>query len=40
MPIVRFEKIPLYNAVNAVKGYAQIGIFSPLEVIQYEDEGL
>jgi predicted nucleic acid-binding protein len=34
--IVHFEKIPLYNAVNVLKGYANIGIFSPLEVIQYE----
>lgn len=34
--IVHFEKIPLYNAVNILKGYSNIGIFSPLEVIQYE----
>src|SRR5262245_61418020 len=34
--IVHFEKIPLYNAVNTLKGYATIGIFSPLEVIKYE----
>ncbi len=34
--IVHFEKIPLYNRVNAQKGYSAIGIFSPLEVIQYE----
>jgi predicted nucleic acid-binding protein len=34
--IVHFEKIPLYNAVNMLKGYSSIGIFSPLEVIQYE----
>ena len=34
--IVHFEKIPLYNAVNTLKGYGNIGIFSPLEVIQYE----
>ncbi len=32
--IVHFEKIPLYNAVNVVKGYSNVGIFSPLEVIQ------
>lgn len=34
--IVHFEKIPKYNAVNTLKGYGSIGIFSPLEVIQYE----
>ncbi len=35
--IVHFRKIPLYNAVNAVHGYPSIGIFSPREVIEYED---
>lgn len=35
--IVHFQKIPLYNAVNILKGYTQINIFSPLEVIDYED---
>lgn len=35
--IVHFEKIPLYNAVNTLHGYQQINIFSPLEVIRYED---
>ena len=34
--IVHFEKIPLYNAVNTLNGYGTVGIFSPLEVIQYE----
>jgi predicted nucleic acid-binding protein len=34
--IVHFEKIPLYNAVNTLRGYGTIGIFSPLEVITYE----
>jgi hypothetical protein len=34
--IVHFEKIPLYNAVNMLKGYGTIGIFSPLEVIAHE----
>ncbi|MDJ0509521.1 MAG: hypothetical protein QNJ64_09750 [Crocosphaera sp.] len=34
--IVHFQKIPLYRAINAVKGYAQIDIYSPLEVINYE----
>jgi predicted nucleic acid-binding protein len=32
--IVHFEKIPLYNAVNVLNGYSNVGIFSPLEVIQ------
>lgn len=36
--IVHFQKIPLYNAVNAIRGYHQVAIFSPLEVIRYEDE--
>ncbi|OQX01615.1 MAG: hypothetical protein BWK80_59595 [Desulfobacteraceae bacterium IS3] len=36
--IVHFDKIPKYNAVNILKGYRQIGIYSPLEVIQYEDQ--
>ena len=36
--IVHFEKIPKYNAVNILQGYSKIGIFSPLEVIAYEDE--
>ena len=35
--IVHFDKIPKYNAVNMLHGYGHIGIFSPLEVIQYED---
>ena len=36
--IVHFQKIPLYNAINVLEGYTQIAIFSPLEVLQYEDE--
>ena len=32
------EKIPKYNAVNILQGYSKIGIFSPLEVIAYENE--
>ena len=35
--IVHFDKIPKYNAVNILKGHRQIGIYSPSEVIQYED---
>lgn len=38
--IVHFRKIPLYNAINAIHGYPQITIFSPLEVIRYEDEDI
>jgi len=34
--IVHFEKIPLYNAVNVLNGWGHIGIYSPLEVIEYE----
>ncbi len=33
--IVHFDKIPKYNAVNTLNGYGNIGIYSPLEVIQY-----
>ena len=36
--IVHFQKIPLYNAMNTLGGYQQIAIFSPREVIRYEDE--
>jgi predicted nucleic acid-binding protein len=36
--IVHFDKIPLYNEVNAAEGYGAIAIHSPLEVIGYEDE--
>jgi predicted nucleic acid-binding protein len=35
--IVNFQKIPMYNAVNASQGYRPIGIYSPLEVTGYED---
>jgi Na+/citrate or Na+/malate symporter len=35
--IVNFQKIPMYNAVNASLGYHPIGIYSPLEVTGYED---
>ena len=37
--IVHFGRIPLYNAVNLINGHPAIGIHSPLEVIEYEDEG-
>jgi len=36
--IVHLEKVPLYNAVSVVKGYREIAIYSPLEVISYEEE--
>jgi len=35
--IVNFQKIPMYNAVNTLHGYREIAIYSPLEVIEYED---
>ena len=35
--IVHFEKIPKYNAVNTLKGYRSIEIFSPSQVIDYGD---
>jgi hypothetical protein len=36
--IVHFEKIPLYNAINTVNGFQNIAIFSPQEVIKYEEK--
>lgn len=36
--IVHLDKIPLYNAVNVLHGFSPIGIFSPREVIRYEEE--
>ncbi|GJL84164.1 MAG: hypothetical protein DHS20C01_37980 [marine bacterium B5-7] len=36
--IVHYDKISLYNAVNILKRHETISIFSPLEVIVYEDE--
>ena len=38
--IVHFDKIPKYNAVNTLNNYGQIGIYSPLEVISYDNDGL
>ena len=35
--IVNYKKIPLYNAVNILKGYEKIEIYSPLEIINNED---
>ncbi len=35
--IVNFQKIPMYNAVNTRQGYREMSIYSPLEVIEYED---
>ncbi|HRY18746.1 MAG TPA: type II toxin-antitoxin system VapC family toxin [Candidatus Competibacteraceae bacterium] len=35
--IVHFQKIPKYNAVNTLNSYHSINIFSPLEVIEYDD---
>ena len=35
--IVHFQKIPRYNAVNALHGHSAIAIHSPLEVIPDED---
>ena len=36
--IVHFQKIPKYNAVNALNGYHSINIYPPSSVIFYEDE--
>jgi predicted nucleic acid-binding protein len=36
--IVHFEKIPRYNAVNALRGFDPVRIHSPLELIGHEDD--
>lgn len=36
--IVHFQKIPLFNAVNTLHGYNNLMIYSPLEVIENEDQ--
>jgi hypothetical protein len=36
--IVHSEKVPLYNAVNALEGYSSLNIYSPSEVVRYEEE--
>ena len=33
-----FDQVRLYNAVNTLQGHANIAIYSPREVIAYEDE--
>jgi hypothetical protein len=38
--IVHFDKIRLYNAVNAIEGYRTVDIRSPREVIDYESQDL
>lgn len=38
--IVHYQKVPLYNAVNALKGYPSLRIHSPQEVIEYEDQDI
>ena len=38
--IVNFQKIPKYNAVNTLHGYGDIAIYSPLEVVEHEDEDI
>lgn len=37
--IVHREKAPRYNAVNTLRGTPEIGIYSPAEIIRYEDGG-
>ncbi len=36
--IVHVDKGPKYNGVNAVRGYRDLAIHSPAEVIQYEED--
>lgn len=35
--IVHARKIPLYNAINVLRGYVALAIHSPSEVIDYEE---
>ena len=36
--IVNFRRIPMYNAVNILRGYSDIAIYSPREVTENEEE--
>ena len=36
--IVHYDKIRLFNAVNAELGYRELQIYSPREVINYEED--
>ncbi len=36
--IVHFEKIPLYNGVNIICGFAPLAIHTPQEMVHYEDK--
>ena len=36
--IVRFDKIRLFNAVNLELGYKQLQIYSPREVVRYDEQ--
>jgi hypothetical protein len=38
--IVNYRRIQQYNAVNALRGYSSIAIYSPLEVVENEDEDI
>ncbi len=36
--IVNFRRIPLYNGVNMLRGYSSLAIYSPLELIENEED--
>ena len=36
--IVHFDKIRRFNAVNLERGYKPLQIFSPREVVSYDDD--
>jgi hypothetical protein len=38
--IVNFQKIPMYNAVNRLHGFAEIAIHTPLEVVGNENKNV
>jgi hypothetical protein len=35
--VAHFDKIPLYRAVSSLDGFPPVAIYSPLEVIAYDD---
>ena len=36
--IVNYRRIPLYNAVNTLADFGEIAIYSPLEVLENEED--
>ena len=38
--IVNRRRIQLYNAVNVIRGYGRVDIFSPRELVEDDEEGI